>query len=41
MEKAIKPYEDTISQATKEKATIEKVWSDKYIEIEQNAIKKI
>ncbi len=39
--KAIKPYEDAIDQAQKEKATIMKTWSDKYIEVEQNAIKKI
>lgn len=39
--KAIKPYEDAIDQAQTEKATIMKTWSDKYIEVEQNAIKKI
>ena len=39
--KAIKPYEDAIDQAQKEKATIMQTWSDKYIEVEQNAIKKI
>lgn len=39
--KAIKPYEDAISQATKDKAIIEKIWSDQYIKVEQNAIKKI
>jgi hypothetical protein len=39
--KVIKPYEDAIYQATKDKAIIEKAWSDKYIEVEQNAIKKI
>lgn len=39
--KAIKPYEDAIDQAQIEKATIMKTWSDKYIEVEQNAIKKI
>ena len=39
--KAIKPYEDASSQATKDKAAIEKQWSNKYIEVEQNAIKKI
>jgi len=39
--KAIKPYEDAIDQAQTEKAIIMKTWSDKYIEVEQNAIKKI
>ena len=39
--KAIKPYEDAIDQAQEEKATIMQTWSDKYIEVEQNAIKKI
>ena len=39
--KAIKPYEDAIDQAQTEKATIMQTWSDKYIEVEQNAIKKI
>ena len=39
--KAIKPYEDAIDQAQEEKATIMQIWSDKYIEVEQNAIKKI
>lgn len=37
---AIKPYQDAIDQAQIEKATIMKTWSDKYIEVEQNAIKK-
>ena len=39
--KAIKPYEDAIDQAQIEKATIMQTWSDKYIKVEQNAIKKI
>ena len=39
--KAIKPYEDAIDQAQEEKATIMQTWSEKYIEVEQNAIKKI
>ena len=39
--KAIKPYEDAIDQAQKEKATIMQTWSAKTIEVEQNAIKKI
>ena len=39
--KAIKPYEDAIDQAQEEKATIMQTWSNKYIEVEQNAIKKI
>jgi len=39
--KAIKPYEDAIDQAQTEKATIMQTWSEKYIEVEQNAIKKI
>ena len=38
---AIKPYEDAIDQAQKEKATIMQTWSAKIIEVEQNAIKKI
>lgn len=38
---AIKPYEDAIDLAQKEKATIMQTWSAKIIEIEQNAIKKI
>ena len=39
--KAIKPYQDAIDQAQKEKSAIMQTWSDKYIEVEQNAIKKI
>ena len=39
--KTIKPYEDAIDQAQKEKATIMQTWSAKIIEVEQNAIKKI
>ncbi len=39
--KAIKPYEDAIDQAQKEKATIMQTWSAKTIEVEQNGIKKI
>ena len=39
--KAIKPYEDAIDQAQTEKATIMQTWSEKYIKVEQNAIKKI
>ena len=38
---AIKPYEDAIDQAQKEKVTIMQTWSAKIIEVEQNAIKKI
>ena len=38
---AIKPYEDALDQAQKEKATIMQTWSAKIIEVEQNAIKKI
>ena len=41
VEKAIKPYEDAIDQAQEEKATIMQTWSNKYIQVEQNAIKKI
>ena len=41
VEEAIKPYKDAIDQAQEEKATIMQTWSDKYIEVEQNAIKKI
>ena len=41
VEKAIKPYEDAIDRAQEEKATIMQTWSNKYIEVEQNAIKKI
>ena len=32
---AIKPYEDAIDQAQKEKATIMQTWSAKIIEVEQ------
>ncbi|MGX5699593.1 hypothetical protein ACWKWF_08315 [Acinetobacter kookii] len=39
--KAIKPYQDSIVKAKEQKAITEKTWSDKYIEVEQNAIKKI
>ena len=39
--KAIKPYQDSIVKAQKQKVITEKAWSDKYIEVEQNAIKKI
>ncbi|WP_291370151.1 MULTISPECIES: hypothetical protein [unclassified Acinetobacter] len=39
--KAIKPYQAAIKTAKEQKAITEKVWSDKYIEVEQNAIKKI
>ena len=39
--KAVKPYVDAIEQAQEEKATIMQTWSDKYIKVEQNAIKKI
>ena len=38
---AIAPYETAITKAKEQKAIIEKAWSDKYIEVEQNAIKKI
>ena len=38
---AIKPYQDAIAKAKEQKAITEKAWSDKYIEVEQNAIKKI
>lgn len=38
---AIAPYETAISKAKEQKAITEKAWSDKYIEVEQNAIKKI
>ena len=39
--KAIKPYQTAIKKAQEQKAITEKAWSDKYIEVEQNAIKKI
>ena len=39
--KAVKPYQDAITKAKEQKAITEKAWSDKYIEVEQNAIKKI
>lgn len=39
--KAIKPYQTAINKAQEQKALTEKVWSDKYIQVEQNAIKKI
>ncbi|AXY60173.1 hypothetical protein [Acinetobacter sp. WCHAc010052] len=38
---AITPYETAITKAKEQKAITEKSWSDKYIEVEQNAIKKI
>ena len=41
VDKAVKPYEDAITKAKEQKAITEKAWSDKYIEVEQNAIKKI
>ena len=39
--KAIKPYQTAINKAQEQKAITEKVWSDKYIQVEKNAIKKI
>ena len=41
VDKAVKPYQDAITKAKEQKAITEKAWSDKYIEVEQNAIKKI
>ncbi|MCT8090730.1 hypothetical protein H0920_10565 [Acinetobacter sp. C_4_1] len=41
VDKAIKPYQAAIKIAKEQKAITEKAWSDKYIEVEQNAIKKI
>nr|WP_227555030.1 hypothetical protein [Acinetobacter johnsonii] len=41
MAKAIEPYETALTKAKEQKAITEKAWSDKYIEVEQNAIKKI
>ena len=41
VDKAVKPYQDAITNAKEQKAITEKAWSDKYIEVEQNAIKKI
>lgn len=41
VDKAVKPYQDAITNAKVQKAVTEKAWSDKYIEVEQNAIKKI
>lgn len=41
VEKAIKPYQIAIKAAEQQKAIIEKAWSDKYIKVEQDAIKKI
>ena len=38
---AIKPYHDAIEKAKEQKVITEKAWSDKYIEVEQNAIKRI
>lgn len=38
---AIKPYQDAIEKAKEQRVITEKAWSDKYIEVEQNAIKKI
>ena len=39
--KAIEPYQTAINKAQEQKAITEKAWSDKYIEVEKNAIKKI
>ena len=39
--KAIKPYQTAINKAQEQKTITEKAWSDKYIEVEKNAIKKI
>ena len=39
--KAIKPYQTAINKAQEQKIITEKVWSDQYIKVEQNAIKKI
>lgn len=39
--KAIAPYQTAVNKALEQKAITEKAWSDKYIEVEQNAIKKI
>lgn len=39
--KAIEPYQTAIEKAKQQKAITERTWSDKYIEVEQNAIKKI
>ena len=41
VEKVLKPYDDAIYQAQKEKADIQLQWSMKLAEVEQNAIKKI
>ena len=41
VDKAVKPYETAITKAKEQKVITEKAWSDKYIEVEQNAIKKI
>jgi len=41
MVKAIEPYKTAINKAQEQKSITEKAWSDKYIEVEQNAIKKI
>ncbi|MEJ5034885.1 hypothetical protein WH243_14825 [Acinetobacter sp. MYb177] len=41
VDKAVKPYQDAITNAKEQKVITEKAWSDKYIEVEQNAIKKI
>ena len=41
VDKAIKPYQVAITNVKEQKAITEKAWSDKYIEVEQNAIKKI
>ena len=39
--KAIEPYQTAIKKAQEQKTITEKAWLDKYIEVEQNAIKKI
>ena len=39
--KVIEPYQTAIAKAEQQKTITEKAWSDKYIEVERNAIKKI
>src|SRR5690606_35459989 len=39
--KAIEPYQAAVAKAEQQKVITEKAWSYKYIEVEQNAIKKI
>lgn len=41
VDEKLKPYQTAIEEAKEQKVITEKAWSDKYIEVEQNAIRKI